>query len=64
MINEIELLTWLDSHKKLALTYVPGDRGKFHYEIDFVALMGKIREMTGISEGGDTVDAKTAEKGQ
>lgn len=59
MIDERELLEWLESHKILSKTYVPGEKGETYYGISFVEVRAKIREMRG---GAD--DGKETEIGQ
>lgn len=60
MIDERELLRWLESHKILSKTYVPGETGETYYGISFVALRRQIREMT----GGEENDTETKTKGE
>ena len=52
MIDERELLAWLESHKILSKTYVPGQQGETYYGISFVDLRRQIREMRGGADDG------------
>lgn len=52
MIDERELLEWLESHKILSKTYIPGEQGETYYGISFVAVRSKIREMRGGADDG------------
>lgn len=61
MIDERELLAWLESHKILSLTYVPGEKGEVYYGIGFVAIRAKIREMRGGADDG-TAEEKSTER--
>ena len=58
MIDENELLTWLDSHKRAAKIPPIVESGKYSMVVEFVPLLRHIREMAGTSEGGDTGDQK------
>ena len=61
MINENELLSWLDSHKRAAKIPPIVESGKYSMVVEFVPLLRHIREMAGTAEGGDAVDEKTTE---
>lgn len=52
MIDESELLEWLENHKILSKTYIPGEVGETYYGISFVAVRAKIREMRGGADDG------------
>lgn len=54
MINENELLTWLDSHKRAAKIPPIVSDGKYTMIVEFVPLLRHIREMAADSRGGDT----------
>lgn len=50
MINEAELLTWLDSAKRAAKIPPIIPEGKYTMVVEVVPLLGKIRELSGTSE--------------
>lgn len=57
MIDEVELLTWLDSAKRAAKIPPIIPEGKYTMVVEVVPLLAKIRELTGISEGGENIDS-------
>ena len=58
MIDESKLMEWLETHKILSKTYVPGEQGETYYGISFVDLRAKIRELIGGDENGQPEEEK------
>lgn len=59
-VDREELIIALESRKRLIKTDCVCNPGKYAYAVLWTEILAVLREMT----GGDTVDAKTAEKGQ
>lgn len=54
MIDENELMIWLDSRKRAAKIPPIIPEGKYTMVVEIVPLLAKIRELSGIPKGGET----------
>lgn len=58
MIDENELLMWLDSRKRAAKIPPIIPEGKYTMVVEIVPLLAKIRELSAIPKGGDRNDTE------